>query len=334
MAGRDCPVISIEQTYRNAMRWYPKRWRAENEDAVVGTLLDVAEGESRERPRGAELVDLAVNGLFTRARTLPSFVPASVRDRASTAALAVGSAIALAAVIQLESDPNRFIPAFGRDYTTFGAFASPSIVLYAAWLVSLLAAVAGFAGVARWGAAATIPIAIGTRFVADAGEFMLRPTWTFCALLIMLALIVIAGRPARAPSGVRWLVAWFSSSAAVFVVAPALVRPDQWIAYHDPLWLDQRSVLWWSPVVIVAAAIALCLIRRRAWAAAVTIVGLPFAAVAIVGGSGMFPLGGYAFREALPLSLLVAAVLVIGATLIRVAGFRVRLERVSVDRTD
>ena len=40
--------------YRKLMRWYPRRWRAESEEAMLGALLDQAEHEQRDHPTKAE----------------------------------------------------------------------------------------------------------------------------------------------------------------------------------------------------------------------------------------------------------------------------------------
>lgn len=40
----------LEIRYRQALRWYPRSWRAANADAVVGVLLDVADAEGRAAP--------------------------------------------------------------------------------------------------------------------------------------------------------------------------------------------------------------------------------------------------------------------------------------------
>jgi hypothetical protein len=81
----------LERQYRRTLRWYPSSWRSQHEDAVIGTLLDVAEGENRSRPRLGEQLNLAANGMLTR---IGLFLPARVRDGVATVALATGTAFA------------------------------------------------------------------------------------------------------------------------------------------------------------------------------------------------------------------------------------------------
>jgi hypothetical protein len=174
--------------------------------------MDVADGEYRAQPRFSEMVNLAVHGLFTRLQIRPAVVPSAVRDRTSTAALAIGAAISLTAIMQLESNPARAASMFGREVVSFGPFASPAFVLYFAWLAALLVSLAGFTVAGRWMAAATIPLVIGSRLFADASGMLLRPTWTFYGLLIMLAILVLVGSPGAGRYRVRWLLCWFLPS--------------------------------------------------------------------------------------------------------------------------
>lgn len=45
---------ALEGEYRKLIRWYPRWWRKESEDAMIGALLDQAEKEERDHPTEAE----------------------------------------------------------------------------------------------------------------------------------------------------------------------------------------------------------------------------------------------------------------------------------------
>jgi hypothetical protein len=45
---------ALGEEYRRLLRWYPRRWRLDNEDAMLGTLLDNAEHEGRTHPTSDE----------------------------------------------------------------------------------------------------------------------------------------------------------------------------------------------------------------------------------------------------------------------------------------
>jgi hypothetical protein len=308
----------LEERYRAALKWYPVSWRAKNEDAMIGTLLDTAEGEGRTKPRPLDVANLAVHGIGNRLRLIPSVIPSSVRDRASTAALGLGAAIAVAAAMQLESSPNRYVELFGSQYATFGPVSSPAIFVYGAWVAAFSTAVVGGTRAARWIALATFPLSVGARAFADANDMMLRPTWSFLGLLLLLALLVAAGRPAPSRAGVGWLVAWLLPAAIVFTLPQTLLNPHGF-AFQEPLWLDRPDLISWSPLVALLLAAIFKLVHRSAWAAGVLLLGIPFTAAA-------FPAG--ASPEVAWLALLGSAAILATVLILRVFGFRVQLQRV------
>lgn len=77
--------MSLETQYRALLRWYPRAWRAANEEVVLGTLLDTAEARGRARPTRSEAWSLRMNGLGERFST--SFA-------AIAAVLAIGTSFA------------------------------------------------------------------------------------------------------------------------------------------------------------------------------------------------------------------------------------------------
>jgi hypothetical protein len=59
-------MSELERTYRNALHWYPHRWRAQHEDALLGILLDQAEEEGRDHMTTAERRNLTRRELSRR----------------------------------------------------------------------------------------------------------------------------------------------------------------------------------------------------------------------------------------------------------------------------
>lgn len=68
---------ALEARYRRLLRSYPSRWRAANGEVVLGTLLDVADAEGRDRPTAAERRTLVVDGLAHRLDRRVAVVSAS-----------------------------------------------------------------------------------------------------------------------------------------------------------------------------------------------------------------------------------------------------------------
>lgn len=75
-------MSALEGQYRRLLRWYPQQWRARNESAVLGTLLDQAESTNRAAPSVGDRVSLRLGGLRERLR------------RPSPSVVALGAAIA------------------------------------------------------------------------------------------------------------------------------------------------------------------------------------------------------------------------------------------------
>ena len=60
------PESRLSTEYRRLMRWYPRQWRRTNEEAMLGTLLDQAEGEGRQEATAAERSAIAKGGIAQR----------------------------------------------------------------------------------------------------------------------------------------------------------------------------------------------------------------------------------------------------------------------------
>ena len=98
-------MSALDEAYRAEMGWYPARWRAENEDALVALMTEVAEGEGRSVPTRADLRNLRANGLRARLAPLNRVFPANARDRASGIALGFGLGMALTVLVIQEWAP-------------------------------------------------------------------------------------------------------------------------------------------------------------------------------------------------------------------------------------
>ena len=78
----DEPMAPLERRYRRWLGLFPSAYRADREDELVGVLLDTA-SPGQERPRLAEVVDLAKAAAVAHVRTVRS----SPRRRAWSGAM-------------------------------------------------------------------------------------------------------------------------------------------------------------------------------------------------------------------------------------------------------
>ncbi|BDZ49250.1 hypothetical protein GCM10025867_14910 [Frondihabitans sucicola] len=66
-------MSELERHYRASIRCYSARWRRVHGEALLDTLLQVAEAEGRARPTGRELRNIVRMGLRQRALTAAPF---------------------------------------------------------------------------------------------------------------------------------------------------------------------------------------------------------------------------------------------------------------------
>ena len=87
-------MSDLERDYRRALAWYPRPWRRNHEEALLGVLLDRAEAEGRHSMSKAERRDLAATSMRLRISATLPYAVLSVAALAllSTASLLLGGA--------------------------------------------------------------------------------------------------------------------------------------------------------------------------------------------------------------------------------------------------
>jgi hypothetical protein len=335
---------ALERRYRAALDWYPRGWREENGEAILGTLLDEAEATGRERPRFGDVVNLALHGIAATAKEVPDRVPAAVRDR--IAAISLGTGFALSLVLFLGAEWAPWAPngpwngwAFDwrvshSDVPGFGPFASAGVVLFGLWFVAFGFALVGLARTACFTLFATFPVSL--LLVEHGGNRMaaLRPTDIVLVTLAALALLAMVGRPTRRgqrSAGVRWLVvsagiaaAMPASFAAKAIVDSQVFGNWRFEARLDP-WNSWYQIA--SPLLFVALAAILVVVAvarsRRDWALAIAGASTPWVIslfALLAGGGGTLGLAMWAV-------LSVAAAVGLAYLVLRERGYRLVLQR-------
>lgn len=139
-----------------------RSWRRQHGPAMMGTLLDAAEHEGRDRPTFGERIDLAVHAGLAR---LSIIMPARVRQGVAAVALATGTGFAVAYLLFAGWAPFLRDREFFHAMFSFVPFMNSGVVFCAAWIVVFGFALLGWRRAASVTLVATIVIA-GVTIVA------------------------------------------------------------------------------------------------------------------------------------------------------------------------
>lgn len=299
---------ALESRYRAALRWYPRRWRAANADAIVGTMLDQAEAEGRSVPARGELRNLRGSGLSTRVERV---APQAVRDRVALVSLLLGASVALVLLVANEWAP--LLPRVTTHYPDgsffvpnpaggFGPFRSGMVLVYAAWVLGLVATAARQRLVATILLGATVPYSAVLYVLRPQDWAICQPQGTVITIFAGLALLTLLGN-ARSPLPLtRMLVGFVAAGSVGFLgLLNGGVYLTHGMIYGGFLLFDPRSL------AVVLAVLALYAAGRgeRAWAIALLVSAVPWLAlVVLMAGIGYYSVIVYL---AIAVALLAAA---------------------------
>ena len=292
---------------------YPRWWRQRHGDELVGSLLDLTDGQGRRRAGLRDVADVLVHGLACRARTPAATL--AVRTRAVAGGLGLASAAATSLVL---------LAAGNRPDTT----ASAGSVLFAGWLLALATAVAGPTWLARAVLAGTTAVGAAIPVVLSAtplGAEVTRPPLTILGLLTLcglLALLQPGGRPGR-----REVLAAAAALTAL-VAGPLILQRRSMELFAGPVYYGepQRALslsAFLIAALLAAAAVAAAVRRARAVGAGAALAALPWLAFGLLSLHIAAPSGEV--RPALICATVTAAL--IGALVLNHLGLRLRLER-------
>jgi hypothetical protein len=284
----------LEMQYRQVLRWYPQRWRRKNGDAMVGTLLDIADAERRVSPAEGELRSLRLSGLRHHLGSAGHWIPNSVRDRAAGIALGLGASMGLAGIaFNLIVPPNveavvarvgelKWMPHL------FGAFGGDAVILYGMWVIAGLFGMTGLRRLARILAALTVPVAVVIYVMRGQLSELLTASSTTLGSMELLALLVLAGQSGRGRVGrIAVLASFLAATAFTVVTALTMFRPSFYSFGYTRDGFTQIDELWLAfvaPLALLTAAV-LAQTRLRAWAGALALTVVPIAITYGLAGS-------------------------------------------------
>lgn len=325
---------ALEQSYRRLVRWYPGRWRHQNEDALIGVLLDVAENEGRTRPKRSEVVDLAANGIGTR---VAAVFPAAARDRAASFALATGLAWSLVYFIVQDWMPwNPRAHAYALN--PMGPFNSAGVLVTAFWVLAAVLVLFRAAVPARLAAlaasvAALVLLIIQSASSPDFAVVYPSPDRVTFVLLTALGAITACGTPRRHWTTALTTGAWgvaLSAGLLLMHVRDATAIPQtaglpSWYDFFNRyLWsggLLATDVVWALVSAVLAAAVISRWSGRKGTSAVFVLSVMPWAAAAVTNS-----LLSYASDEASIIASIIAAAVWIA---LASAALTVRSKRVA-----
>jgi hypothetical protein len=250
--------MSAEESYRAALRWYPARWRRENGEVLVSTLLDAADADGRTEATAAELHSLRRSGLGAHADAL---LPRPVRDRVAAMAMGAGLAFALVLLTAQAWAP--------WDLDSPDGLVWPLLVHPGLLLLAGLAALANWTTASRILLIATLP-ALAIPLLLTSAPAVLRPTVATLAMLAVLAILAMIGRPSR-----RWTLVSAGVSLAGLAAWLVFARTfGERYFVRDGL-IDLIAGPW-PVLLLVAVMLAFVVARQRSSALAVLVFSVPW----------------------------------------------------------
>jgi hypothetical protein len=276
--------MSARRQAERVLRAYPAAWRQAHGEALIGTLLDLAEGQGRDRLTQAERADVVAQGLAERVRSLT--VDPLWRGL-SGAAVALGGALALAGLIVGElaraGVTHEYLAAYvaadGRGWSNYPHVLTTGLLVYPAWLALPAAVLIGPARWVRRIAVLTVllsAVAFANTVLASLPGFTgldRPPSGILVTLGWLAAVVALAPAPARRRAAVLGPVgALLLGSAAVTLTLPTALatrhEPYEYVAssfylrfVHGPLGLE--AGLWLLPVVVVALTLLMITVAPR-----------------------------------------------------------------------
>ena len=316
-------MSDLEQTYRAALRWYPKDWRRRNEDAVLGTLLDGADDEKRHAPAAGELANLRGSAILTRLGPLGR-IPARVRDRTAALAFSMAGGIAIAALVALALQRPTLSPQFVRLLPSTGPFLGVGFIYWGVLMLALVAGLVGSKWIARGIAVASIVVAIVLRLSAANRFLDHAPTTTTIIFIAALTALSFVGNPFGSARGRTWIAVGAASWATFIgftlwyqhVTKGGVAGSTDWFLGPLAQWMGFAF-----PLVIVLALI-LWRAAHTPWAAAILLTEVPIILFALFGWQHLLTLLNIGL-----FAIAIVATLIGCLLLLRGFGLRIRITR-------
>ena len=228
-------MSNIEDEYRRLLRWYPKAWRDQNEDVVVGTFLENARDHRQTYPTVEDRRSIMLAGLGQRA------TGTGQRSLVATIALAAGVAFAVFYSGAISWDPAHSFNGY------VGPFTNPSFIVGLLLAVALILNIRCVTAAARMVAAVAITTSLVLGLLAWSFEW-LGPS---APAVVLFAAFAACGL-SRSNKISRLLLLASASACAVFA-AVCLETMSLQSTYGLSPWWQEETLL--AALGIVAATL-------------------------------------------------------------------------------
>lgn len=269
----------LESCYRRLLSLYPKAWRAQHEDAVIGVLLDEADAAGRSTLTTATALDLIGHAAEERLESLMRWMPARLRARVAMTALVAAAGLSvimlLGEVLGAHGRPPAELIYMYGEYFISGPFMTIGVGLYIAFLIVFVLVVRGHGGFARFLLLGAVALAAITRALQVLGGYpapRLMVLAMFAGLGLLAALATI--RPSR--QEVRRILGFGAGFTGALVLGLATAGIYHYGGGVDLASFGNSGLGSLAGVLTVLMGIALVVsLRHPGWTATIAVAAFP-----------------------------------------------------------
>lgn len=282
------PHARMEATYRRAVRAsYPRQWRAESGEELIGVFLDVAAAEQRTKATILDLANILFSGLTARFLVIVGKVAPQARDRVSALATMLGTSMAVMMLLLGEWGPwvragsLRWRPTgagFSERLLELGPFVTLSAAAYVMWIAVFVATVLQRSAARRHllvlAALASVLLPLCS-WVAG----VMAPPPIVSVVMALASVLALSGNATRTIHQLR-LARWGTPLLATGLLAVTVAQlPGQAIFFYNArsvVAVDSHSISYSLGMALVlgTAILAVPAIRRH-WTLALSLLMLP-----------------------------------------------------------
>ncbi|GAB3803351.1 hypothetical protein GCM10028798_22050 [Humibacter antri] len=283
--------LQLKRDVHRWSAWYPVRWREQNAAAMLGTYLDLADAEGRERLTGTEKIAMVAGGL---AAHLDRTVPGAVRDHLAAVMIGLLGAFGLITGVIFEWAPwataarTQWLDPFGNsEPPAFGPFLSAFAIVVGFAMATWVSSLFGPTWLYRCLLAATAIAGITIAGVGHSGllgdqPWLSSPTCAFTALIALMALPARRPRPPRSlASAAIWIAAFCTSSIAFGPWTPAHFFTGEVPVREFFSGVVQPMLANAGSVIALVAALAFALARRPTTGAVIVLATIPWSFISV-----------------------------------------------------